>query len=248
MEERTNSKWSGEVEFGQTHSFGNLNDFGRDVAKVGYTAATQPWQIGLGIYRWAYEPRFRILKTMYDPQYGPIEDSTIEDGDHLFVNGIQNNEVYAIQNANKVNATKVGFNPPDGALADLTEAFLGKLFFTSSVDRQLAKALVGHKNITLSGHSQGAIIAANTLVNLGLRNERSVVRTAIFHNTQITSTRAYLSAALAGINAPNITYGSRYFDFSNALGPNLREPMKFISGLAGLTYLPLGMENHGIEY
>jgi hypothetical protein len=131
-------------------------------------------------------------------------------------------------------------------VADLTESFLQKLFFTSSLDRQLANSLVGHKGISLSGHSQGAIIAANALLNLGLRNQRDVVSSVQYINTQISQPRAYLSAGLAGTEGNRVIYGSRYFDFSNALGPNL-QPAKFISGVIGLTYLPLGMDHHGIE-
>ena len=245
LEERTNSKWSVDVQVGQTHQFQDAKTFSQSTARVGWATMTQPWQIGIGIVRWAHDPRFRILKTMYDPQGGPIEESYIEDGDHVFINGMQNNEVYAIQNANKVYATKVAFNPPDGALADLTESLLQKMLFTSSIDRQLAGELVGHKGIVLTGHSQGAIIAANTVLNLGLSGNAGVVKRIDYRNTQITQFRAYVSAVIGGVNKANITYGSRYFDFSNALGPNL-QPSKFVSGLIGLTYLPLGMDHHGI--
>jgi len=73
------------------------------------------------------------------------------------------------------------------------------------------------------------------------------VSDAIFLNTQISGPRAYFAAASAAVNAKHVTYGSRYFDFSNALGPNVTEPLKLITGLAGLTYLPLGMAHHGLK-
>ena len=129
---------------------------------------------------------------------------------------------------------------------ELRTVFLQKLFFTSSLDRQLANALAGHKGITLSGQSQGAIIVANTLVNLGLRDQRNVVSKVRYDNTQISSPRAYLSAALAGIDTKHVLYGSRYFDPSNLAGPNITEPLKFLSGIPGL-YLPFGAAHHGIE-
>lgn len=110
----------------------------------------------------------------------------------------------------------------------------------------MANSLKGHRGITLAGHSQGAIIVSNTLLNLGLRDQRDVIHLAIFQNTQVTQPRAYLSAAVAGVGGNYVTYGSRYFDFSNALGPNLK-PFKFASGLIGLAYLPLGMEHHALE-
>lgn len=248
LEKVTNSKWNVDIQVGQSHQFQDFKTLGQDTGRVGFTAITQPWQFGVGIYRWAYESRFRILK---NPSYGVYAGSSIEDYDNVFVNGILNNEQYAFENAEKANgyqykSLKVAYNPTDGPLADITETFLQKLFFTSSVDRQLAKALAGHKGIVLSGHSQGAIIAANALVNLGLRGQRNVVTDAMFYNTQISSQRAYLSAGLGGINGRHVTYGTRYFDPSNVAGLNVTDPLKFLSGIPGL-YLPFGVAHHGIE-
>lgn len=241
LEKVTNSKWSVDIEVGQTITT-------ESVGKVGETLITQPWQVGIGVVRWAYEPRFQILK---NPSYGFFVGSSIADGDNVFINGILNNEQDAFDIAEKANgykykSLKVAYNPTDGPLADITETFLQKLFFTSSVDRQLANALAGHKGITLSGHSQGAIIAANALVNLGLRGQRGVVDKVKYYNTQISAPRAYLSAAFAGMNAQHVTYGSRNFDPSNVAGPNFTDPLKFLSGIPGL-YLPFGAAHHGIE-
>lgn len=244
LEKVTNSKWSVDIQVGQSHQFQDFQTLGRSTAEVGFTAVTQPWQFGVGVYRWAYESRFRVLK---NPSLGLFVDSTIEDRDNVFVNGILNNEEDAFANGEKAfkfRAFKVAYNPTDGPLADVTEAFLQKLFFTSSVDRQLANALAGHKGISLAGHSQGAIIAANALVNLGLRGQQGVVNKVRYDNTQISAPRAYLSAAFAG--AKHITYGSRYFDPSNVAGPNFTDPLKFLSGIPGL-YLPFGSAHHGIE-
>ena len=74
----------------------------------------------------------------------------------------------------------------------------------------------------------------------------SVVDKVIYKNTQISQFRAYLSSAFGGVEAKHVAYGSRHFDFSNAVGPNL-DPIKFLSGVIGLSYLPLGMEHHGLE-
>ncbi|MFH1359561.1 MAG: hypothetical protein ABIJ41_00795, partial [Candidatus Omnitrophota bacterium] len=248
----TNSQWIVDIEVGQSYEFQNLQTFAQSTGQVGFAVATQPWQLGVGIYRWAFlDPRYKIMKAMYNPFDGPIEESYIENDDTIFVNGILNTEQYALENANKatrnkIHATKVAYNPTDGPLADVVEAFLQKLTFTSAFDRQLADDLAGHKNITLIGHSQGGIIIGNTLLNLGLRGERDVVQSAIFRNTQISSSRAYLSSAIAGVNANFVTYGSSYFDPSNVGGPNLLDPLKFLSGIPGL-YLPFGAQHHGIE-
>lgn len=246
LEKVTNSKWSVNVEVGQTHKFQDIKTLGQNATQIGFAIAAQPWQMGVGFYRWVYDPRFEILETMYDPHDGPILPSYIEDGDKVFINGILNSKPYAIENANKVHATKVGYNPSDGALADLTESFLQKMFFTSSIDRQLAQLLIGHKDISLAGHSQGAIIVSNTLVNLGIRNAKRGIDNVEYINTQITKTRGFGAGMFAGVSG-KILYSSRSFDFSNALGPNLTEPYKFISGVAGMLFLPLGMDHHGIE-
>ncbi|MBL8012209.1 MAG: hypothetical protein JNN05_00030 [Candidatus Omnitrophica bacterium] len=246
LEERTNSKWSVDVQFSQQYQFQDFKSLGSATVRVGWAAITQPWQVGIGVMRWAHEPRFKILQ---NSSYGIYEQVTIADGDRLFVNGILNNVKDAFTNGEKVygyKAFKVAYNPSDGPLADLTESFLQKLLFTSSFDRQLANALVGHEEITLAGHSQGAIITSNVLLNLGRRDHRNVFRNVGFYNTQITQPRAYLSAAVGGVQSVHVLYKSRYYDFSNALGPNLN-PLKFGSGLVGLVNLPLGAERHALE-
>lgn len=246
LEDVTGSPWIVNMEVGQSYEFQNLQTFAQSTGQVGFAVATQPWQLGIGIYRWAYESRFKILE---NPSYDLYVDSEIEDYDNVFVNGILNSEQTAFENAERANgyqykSLKVAYNPTDGPLADIAEAFLQKLFFTSSFDRQLARALAGHRGITLSGHSQGAIIASNALLNLGLRGERDVVNKVRYDNTQISPPRAYLAAVFGGVK--HITYGSRYFDPSNVAGPNFTEPLKFLSGIPGL-YLPFGASHHGIE-
>ena len=247
LEKVTNSKWSVDVEVGQSHQFQDFQTLGRSTGEVGFTAITQPWQFGVGIYRWAYESRYGILKS--NAENNSYEMSSIEDGDNLFINGILNTYWDAFDNGKKVykkEAFKVAYNPTDGPVADITESFLQKLFFTSSFDRQLARDLSGHKGITLAGHSQGGIILGNTLLNLGIRDQRGVVEKTIFYNTQISAPRAYLSAAFAGVNALHVTYGTCLFDPSNVAGPNFTDPLKFLSGIPGL-YLPFGVDHHGIK-
>jgi len=248
LEKVTGAEWSVDIEVGYSQPYQDFQTVGQTTGDVGYTLMTQPWQAGIGIYRWAFlDPRYRILETTYDPWKDGLFESYINDGDSVFVNGILNSEEYAIQNANKVHATKVAYNPTDGVLADLVEAFFQKLTFTSAFDRRLARDLSGHKRITLSGHSQGGIIIGNTLLNLGLRNQRNAVKKSVFINTQISVPRSYLSSVVGGVNAQHVAYRSRYFDFSNSLAPNITEPFKFLSGVTGLLYLPLGMSHHGIH-
>lgn len=244
LEKVTNSKWSVDIEVGQTYQFQDAKTATQSVGKTGVTLITQPWQVGVGFKNWLSAPRLRILETMYDPAEGPILGSSIENGDWLFVNGILNDEVEAIKNANRAGGVnKVAYNPSDGPVADLVEAFLQKLTFTSSFDRQLAKAVVGHRNIGLVGHSQGAIIISNTLVNLGFRGQRNVVDYVRYINTQISQPRAFLSAALGGTK--NIDYGNRSWDPSNIAGPNI-DPVKFTSGIIGLVGGGFGVKYHGI--
>jgi len=251
LENVTNSKWSIEAEFGQSHQFQDFQTLGQGTGQVIGETATHPWSLpwnmGVGIYRWASESRYGILKS--NSGNNSYTRSSIEDGDNLFINGILNTYWDAFDNGKKVykqNAFKVAYNPTDGVVADITESFLQKLTFTSSFSRQLARDLSGHKGVTLAGHSQGGIIAGNTLLNLGIRDQRNVIEQAVFRNTQISRTRANLSGAMAGLNSKHVFYGSRYFDPSNVGGPNLSEPLKFLSGIPGL-YLPFGVEHHGIQ-
>jgi hypothetical protein len=240
LEKVTNSKWSVDIEVGQTYQFQDTQTLTQSTAKVGLTAITQPWQVpwqvGIGVKNWISEPRFKVIDLQNHL-------SILKNFDNIFVNGILNNEEYAIENAIKAGSNKVAYNSTDGPLADVVEAFLQKLTFTSSFDRQLAKALVGHRNITLAGHSQGAIIVANTLINLGLRDQRNVVQYVSYINTQISQPRAFLSAAIGGAN--HVEYGSRTWDPSNFAGPNI-DPVKFASGIIGLVGGGFGINYHGI--
>ena len=250
LEKVTNSKWYVNVEVGQSHQFQDFQTLGQGTGQVLGDTITHPWslpwQIGKGAYRWAHESRYGVLE---EESGNTWITSSIEDDDNIFINGILNTYSDAFSNGRRVyknEAFKVAYNPTDGPVADITESFLQKLFFTSSFDRQLARDLSGHKGITLAGHSQGGIIAANTLLNLGIRGQRDVVEKTIFYNTQISAPRAYLSSAMAGVNSKFVTYGSRYFDPSNVAGPNITEPLKFLSGIPGL-YLPFGVDHHGIK-
>jgi len=246
LEKVTNSKWSVEAEFGQSYEFQDAKTFTQSTARVGYTAVTQPWQFGVGVYRWAHESRYDVLE---QKSLGNFVSTSINDGDNLFVDGILNSKKYAFENGEKVykqKAFKVAYNPTDSVVADITEAFLQKLTFTSSFSRQLARDLSGHKGIALAGHSQGGIVVGNTLFNLGLSGQKGIVDSVKYYNTQISPQRAYFSASLAGVNKRHVSYGSRYFDPSNVGGPNISEPLKVLSGIPGL-WIPFGKGHHGIQ-
>lgn len=247
LEDVTNSQWSIDVEIGQSHGFEDAQTFSRGAGELAYLAVSQPWQIGIGVARWWHEPRFDIYR---ETPMGTYLPSRAKNKERIFVNGILNDLDKAFANGRRANSSevvKVAYNPSDGALADVTESFLQKLTFTSSLDRQLSRALAGRKEIILSGHSQGGIIIGNTMLNLGLRDQRDIVSEAIFFNTQISEPRARISAAMAGVQGKHVAYHSRHFDFSNALGPNFTDPPKLLTGAVGLMYLPLGMKHHGIE-
>jgi len=143
--------------------------------------------------------------------------------------------------------TKLLYNPTDGLIADITEAFLQKITFTSSIDRQAADAVKGLHNIRLSGESQGGLILSNMLINLGLRGKNSVVDRVGFYATQISQPQAYLSAIFAGVKFKRIFYGIHTWDPSNVAGPNLN-PVKFVGGAIGTLGGFFGIEYHGIKY
>ena len=217
-------------------TWGNISK-GLGYAAWGITAGYTAWNISIGVKNWAYEPRFKII--------GLHSNLTrINDGDKVFVNGILNDEKAAIENAIKVGAKKIAYNPTDSAIADITESFLQKVTFTSSIDRQLADAVVGLKHIALIGHSQGAIAISNSLVNLGLRDQREAVETVRYINTQISQPRAFLSAAIGG--ASHVNYGNNTWDPSNVAGPNIN-PVKFASGVIGMAGGGFGVNYHGIQ-
>ena len=247
LEKVTNSKWYVDIEVGQSYQFQDFRTFTTSTRDVGVNILSRPWDVGIGVKNWIYDPRFKIIKAMYDQYEKRTYESYVEDDDHIFVNGILNDEAAAVAGSRRVGAMKVAYNPTDGILADLTEAFLEKLTFTGSIERQLAAALADHRGIILSGHSQGGIIIGNTLLNMGLSGNRGAVSDAFFYNTQITRSRAYISSIISGVESKHVTYFSRYFDFSNALGPNLSEPDKFLSGVAGLLIIPVGIQHHGLE-
>ncbi len=159
--------------------------------------------------------------------------SALQSGDGVFVNGILTDAKHAIEQAkyfarNGIPVTKIAHNPTHGFIADMTESFLQKLTFTSSVDRQLAGKIRQLGNITLSGHSQGSMIVGNALLNLGVNGGRSGVISANFLSTPLSQPRVLLSTAWSGVESKPF-YGNNWGDPINILGPNVN-PAKFLSG------------------
>lgn len=216
------------------------NDLSRTLGYTsqGIAAAYTAWNVGVGVRDWAHESRFKIMDLNKN-------SSTIQSSDKVFVNGILNTEDTAVGNAIKAGANKLAYNPTSGPIADLVEAMLQKVTFTSSTDRQLANSLIGATNVSLLGHSQGAITIANTLLNLGIRDQRRVVTHVTYINTQISQPRAFISAAIGGAGN-HVVYSSRAWDPSNAVGPNIN-PVKFASGVVGLVGGGFGVKYHGIQ-
>ena len=198
---------------------------GFQYASMGLAATYAAWHVGLGIRDWVHESRFRITDLKNNI-------ATPKSGDKIFVNGILTPYDGAVDQAAKAGANLLAHNPTTSAIADLTESFLGKITFTSSVSRQLANSLIGLEGITLTGYSQGAIIIGNTMLDLGLSSHRSVVAKAIFQASPLSQPEAYLSAAVAGVSGNNVIYSNKVFDVINITGPNLN-PIKTAGGAVG---------------
>ena len=187
---------------------------------------------------WIHENRFGLFD-----ENGAVSSAASDS--HVHINGIITDLDRAKNEAFKrIGADFLAYNPTSGPIADLTEAALGVLTGTSSMSRQVANSLVGLSNISLTGYSHGGIIAGNTLVNLGLRNQRAVVSRVGFISTQINQPRAYLSAALAGIKGSNVTFTTHVFDFSNFVGLHTN-PVNFIGGVGGTMTWFGGLNAHG---
>jgi hypothetical protein len=124
---------------------------------------------------------------------------------------------------------------------------LDKLLFTSSITRQLSRALIGKESIHLMGFSQGGIIASNVALSLGMRGHQNIINKLTVGSTQISQIRVAVSGAIAGglrFSNESIRYGSgSHWDFSGFLGPDLRYKY-FLGGAVGLTILPVGIKNH----
>lgn len=161
------------------------------------------------------------------------QSTTLQSGDGIYVNGILTDSNRALEQANQFRSLgysiqKVAHNPTHGFIADMTEAFLQKLTFTSSVDRQLA-GLVNHLNrISLSGHSQGSLIVSNSLLSLGMRQSVGTIADVAYLSTPLSQPRAFISARIGQV-AGDILYANNWGDPINLVGPNLN-PIQFMSG------------------
>ena len=91
-------------------------------------------------------------------------------GGKAYLNGIGNNAGAATRGGNDLIGPiyTLIHNPTNGLIADLVEATLGIVTGTSSVSRQLAQLLQGVSgSITITAHSQGALILSNALEQSG---------------------------------------------------------------------------------
>lgn len=196
-------------------------------ASMGLSAAYVGLNVGIGIKDWA------TSKLSVHNLDGSA--SALASNDVGFVNGVNTDLNGAIAKANEINAlgkglpiNKIAHNPTSGFVADMTESFLQKITFTSSVDRQLANMVRNLNNVTLVGHSQGSLIVGNALVNLGLSDARNSVVNAQFFSTPLSQPRALISAAIGGTRG-SVTYANNWGDPINMIGPNIN-PAKFVSG------------------
>lgn len=198
--------------------------------------------VGVGVANWIHDPRFQNVRVAGD---GPA--NAYQSGDSGHVNGILTPLDAAIQEAKVAGASVLSYNPTSSPIADLTESVLSKIFFTGSLEREISTSLSGLTNITLQGFSQGGIIASNVALAMGLKDQRNVISQLNVVSTQISQVRVAISGAVGGglsFGKETITYGAKsIFDFSNALGPDLR-PHYFLGGTLGLTIMPVGIANH----
>ncbi len=209
-------------------------------ASMAAGTAYMAWHIGLGMRDWAHEKRFGIYRKDGAGDF-------IRDNESVFVNGMSTSlegANGALSQAWESGADVLAFNPTTSMIADLTEASLAKLLFTDSVSRQIANKMLGLRNIQIVGYSQGGIIAGNVMMNLGLRDQRTIINRAGFMSTQISQARMFLSAALAGIQSSGVRHSTHVFDFSNVLGPHMN-PVYFVGGLAGSATGIGALQAHG---
>ncbi len=207
-------------------------------AAIGTGALYMGANVAKGIKDWAYENRFDTYDAVFE------EPAYVQSGQSVHVNGILTDTPNALNEARFFKADILANNPTSGPIADLTEALLDKVAFTSSVSRQLGQSLSGLSNISLSGFSQGGMIASNTALQLGLLNQRSVISHLNVASSQISQVRVLLSGAAAGLPRAQITYGAgSVFDFSNFLGPNMN-PKYFAGGAIGAGIFPVGASHH----
>ncbi|MFA6378972.1 MAG: hypothetical protein WCX16_04225, partial [Candidatus Omnitrophota bacterium] len=194
-----------------------------------------------GVKDWIYEDRFGTFDVATKGK------AAIQPGNRVHVNGMATgfDDAVAEAGSRNFNADILAYNPSSGPIADLTESFLDKATFTSSISRQLGGQLSGLSNISLSGFSQGGMIASNTSIGLGLQGQRHVLSQLRVDSTQISQIRVWFSGAIgSGLSRVQITYGTgSMFDFSNFLGPNLN-PVNFSGGTLGVAILPFGIVHH----
>jgi len=203
-----------------------------------------------GIKDWAYENRFGFVRKDGAGDF-------VQSGERVFINGVttpletQGRWEGALEQAWKSGADVLAYNPSSGPIADLVEAGLGKLTFTSSLSRQISNRLIGLNGIHLAGFSQGGIIAANVALNLGLSDHRTVLSSLTVGSSQISQLRAVVTGAIGGglqFSNKTLVYGTgSAWDFSGFLAPNLN-PKYFLGGAVGTAALPVGIQNHYWPY
>lgn len=208
-------------------------------AAVASAAVYTGFNVLKGVKDWAYEDRFELFRM------DGTGDSVVRSQDRVHLNGVRTDFAGAMNEAQYYGADVLAFNPTSGPVADVVETALGKITLTSSVSRQLAGRLTGLNNISLSGFSQGGLMATNTMINLGFKDSRQVVYNLRIDSSPVNQVKAFVSGAIGGgLSRPQINYGhGSMLDFTNFLGPNLN-PVYFAGGVFGITILPVGIANH----
>jgi len=207
-------------------------------AALGLTGAYASWNIGIGVKSWVYDPRVRLIL----PNGSTGSAADLDRYGEMVVPGINTGESTALFTASK-KQVPVLVNPKYGIVADFTESFLEKITGTGSVDRQLEYLLSQTTQpIHILAHSQGTIITANALTQLGLKGQQLAAGSqASFLASAISQPRAYISAALGGAKA---SYYTRAFDPINLVGPNLN-PINLTTGVVG--GLTQGVNQHRMD-
>ncbi len=199
---------------------------GLGYAGLAVSAGYVAWNVGIGIQNWIHEPNAGLI--LPDGSAGTAAD--LDQYGEVLIPGVNTGGGVSLEKARLLNLP-VFNNPAHGVIADFTESFLQKITGTGSVDRQFAALLSQTtKPIHIIAHSQGTIIAANALTQIGLQGHGLASGSQVsFMAAAISQPRAIISAALGGAKS---LYQTRAFDPINILGPNLN-PIRDVTGLIG---------------
>ncbi len=203
------------------------------MAAAALTAVQLGAQAAKGIKDWAVNPGEVVGPNgkLTDPQ--SIQQAIKEYGGRVHKIGINESYESALQLAKTQNAV-VFYKQTSGTIADLTEAFLAKVTFTSASDRFMAGVLRGvGSELHLVSHSRGAIGLSNVLFQLSAGGHQLPEgSTVAFKAPPITQLRGYGSGLSAGVPLNKINFDANPGDIINLTGPNL-DPIKIIGGAIG---------------